>query len=103
MLADLPFAEVWGVDFEFISDPGERPIVVCMVARELRSGRLIRLWRDELCHRTDRPSPWATIPLIVAYAITAELSCFLRARLADADPHARPARSSIWPRSMAGR
>jgi hypothetical protein len=42
------FKEIWGIDFEFRAPPGERPIPVCMVAREIRSGRLIRLWQDEL-------------------------------------------------------
>ena len=42
------FREVWLVDFEFQAPAGERPRPVCMVARELRTGRLLRLWRDEL-------------------------------------------------------
>ena len=36
------------MDFEFVSQPGERPDVVCLAAHELRSGRTLRLWRDEL-------------------------------------------------------
>ena len=35
--------EVWAVDFEFTQPPGERPVPVCLVARELRSGRLVRV------------------------------------------------------------
>src|SRR4051812_14912702 len=42
------FREVWLVDFEFQAPDGERPRPVCMVARGLRSGRVLRLWRDEL-------------------------------------------------------
>ena len=45
---ELPFDEIWLHDFEFISRPGERPDVVCLAARELRSGQTLRLWRDEL-------------------------------------------------------
>src|SRR4051812_43954681 len=33
------YDEVWGVDFEFVARPGERPDPVCLVARELRTGR----------------------------------------------------------------
>lgn len=44
----LPYREVWGLDFEFISESGNLPTPVCMVARELGSNRLIRLWQDEL-------------------------------------------------------
>ena len=37
----LPFEEVWLHDFEFVSKPGERPDVVCLAARELRSGQTL--------------------------------------------------------------
>jgi hypothetical protein len=43
----LPFAEIWAVDFEFGAKLGENPEPVCLVARELRSGNKLRLWRDE--------------------------------------------------------
>jgi hypothetical protein len=42
------FHEVWLVDFEFQAEPGERPIPVCLVGLEYKSGRKIRLWQDEL-------------------------------------------------------
>jgi DNA polymerase I len=72
-----PFREIWLVDFEYRSDPGERPWVVCMVARELNSGRRIRMWRDELL--TPREAPFDTGPgaLFAAYATHADLGCFL--------------------------
>ena len=38
------YREIWLVDFEFRAPPGERPEPLCMVAREWRSGRTIRLW-----------------------------------------------------------
>ena len=44
----LPFDELWAEDFEWIPRRGERPDVVCYGARELRSGRTLRLWRDQL-------------------------------------------------------
>jgi DNA polymerase family A len=72
--SSLPFAEIWLVDTEFIEPPGERPTVVCLVAQEFRSGRIIRLWQDELTSeppfRTDEGA------LFVAYAADAELKCF---------------------------
>ena len=42
------FQEVWLVDFEFQALSGENPTVICLVARELGSGQLLRLWRDEI-------------------------------------------------------
>ena len=69
----VPFREVWAADFEFVAPPGERPDVVCLVARELKSGRVIRLWRDQL----GPVPPYATGPdtLLVAYYASAELGC----------------------------
>jgi hypothetical protein len=71
-----PFEEVWLVDFEFNAQAGERPSPVCLVARELRSGRLLRVWVDEL--RKMRQPPFSTGPdtLFVAYYASAELGCF---------------------------
>jgi len=62
-------------DFEFKADSGERPVVHCMVAHELRSGRVLKMWGDEL---GDRP-PFSVSPesLFVAYYASAELGCFL--------------------------
>ena len=79
MLGDrlTSFRFIWFIDFEFTPVRGGRPKPICMVAREWRSGREIRLWRDEL--RTLRKPPFSTgcETLIVAYAASAELTCFL--------------------------
>jgi DNA polymerase I len=71
----LPFAEIWAVDFEFGSKPGENPDPVCLVAWELRSGRRLRLWHDEF----GAAPPYSTGPdvLFVAYYASAEIGCHL--------------------------
>jgi DNA polymerase-1 len=69
----LPFREVWAVDFEFIAEAGERPVAVCLVARELRTGRLLRLWQQEFGDRP--PYPIDDSALFVAYYASAELGC----------------------------
>jgi hypothetical protein len=67
------FNEIVLVDFEFTSIPGNRPDPVCLVAHELRSGRTIRLWREQFGptppYATDRGT------LFVAYYASAELGC----------------------------
>jgi hypothetical protein len=70
-----PYQEIWLVDFEFIAASGERPDPVCLVALELRSGRVIRQWRNEF----GRAPPYAVDPgaLFVAYYASAELGCHL--------------------------
>src|SRR5262245_47473029 len=77
-LAD--FAEVWLADFEFRQPPGERPQPLCLVAREWRSGRLIRLWQDDLPHYIEAPFNTGPPALLVAYLASAELGCFLELR-----------------------
>jgi DNA polymerase I len=74
----LPFQDVWLLDFEFEAPAGERQHPLCMVAVELRSGRTIKLWRDELYQARGHP-PFDTGPetLFVAYFASAELGCFL--------------------------
>lgn len=68
------FREVVVVDFEFTATTGERPVPVCMVARELRSGRRFRVWQDQF----GPAAPYATGPdvLVVAYYASAELGCY---------------------------
>ena len=69
------FQEIVLVDFEFQSGHGERPQPVCLVAWELRSGRKLRLWRDQFGpappYRTDANT------LFVSYYASAELGCHL--------------------------
>jgi DNA polymerase I len=87
---ELPFQEIWLHDFEFIARPGEHPDVVCLVAHEWRSGRTLRLWRDELGeqppYRTDAGA------LFVSFVANAECACHLAlgwplpARVLDLSP-----------------
>jgi hypothetical protein len=73
MLAALPFRELWTVDFEFTAHLGERPEPICLVARELRSGQIVRRWRDEF----GRLPPYGTGAenLFIAFYASAELGC----------------------------
>jgi len=71
---------VWLVDFEFHSRNGREgnpPEPVCMVARELHTGRTLRLWRDELVSLPRPPFPVDDSALFVAYYASAEFGCFL--------------------------
>jgi DNA polymerase I len=68
------FREIVVADFEFTNLPGERPVPVCMVAHELRSGRVFRIFQDQF----GPAPPYATGPdvLFVAYCASAELGCY---------------------------
>ena len=71
------FSSVWLVDFEFHAPPGERPTPLCLVAREARTGRTLRLWQDELRSLDAAPFPVSDETLFVAYYASAELGCFV--------------------------
>lgn len=71
----LPFRQTWVLDFEFLSRPGTLPVPVCLVARELGSQRLVRLWQDELGPMP--PFPVDDDVLFVAYYAPAELASFI--------------------------
>ena len=110
------FREVVLADFEFTSIAGERPVPVCLVAHELKSGRWFRVWLDQLTPvpacatgRTPVP-PYATGPdvLFIAHYASAELGCYrvlgwpMPERILDTihripQSHKRPARTARRP------
>lgn len=67
------YREVWVTDTEYIALDGNPPVPVCVVAKDLVSGRTVRLWQDEL----DEPfyQPGDDI-LVVAFMAAAELAVF---------------------------
>ena len=64
------------MDFEFSIGTGERPIPVCLVAHELRSGRWFRIFREQ----SGPAPPYATGAdvFFVAFYASAELGCYRR-------------------------
>ena len=72
------FDHVWCVDFEFSAPSGERPDPICLVAQDLASGRIVRLWEQELKERSNPPYGVGTADLFVAYYASAELGCHLQ-------------------------
>jgi DNA polymerase-1 len=61
-------------DFEFEIGTGARPVPVCLVARELRTGKCWRLFQDEF--GSAPPFPTGPDTLFVSFFATAELGCF---------------------------
>ncbi len=71
---DLPFREVWLIDYEFHAPDGERPRPICMVALECRSGKELRLWLWDDPHVAP-PFDFGRDALFVAYYSSAEWGC----------------------------
>jgi hypothetical protein len=76
-MRSLAFREVWAVYFEFQAPNGERPSPVCLVAIEARTGKTIRLWRDDLLRLERAPIDTGPDSLFAAFYASAELGCFL--------------------------
>jgi DNA polymerase-1 len=77
-VTDLPFEQIWFADFEFIAESGELPDVICLCAREFRSGQIVRLWRDEKTDQLELP-PYLLNDkaLFVCFVANAECLCHL--------------------------
>ena len=71
------FGEIWCVDFEFRSLPGEQPNPICLAAKEIRSGQTLRIWEDELRSQKTPPYSLSEKSLVVAYSASAEISCHM--------------------------
>lgn len=71
------FREVWAVDFEFIAQPGERPDPVCLIAHELRTGKQIRMFQEELRRLKSPPYNIGSDSLFIAFFSSADLGCHL--------------------------
>jgi hypothetical protein len=74
-----PFQRVISIDFEYRADPGCHPHIWCLVARDVAAGQEIgRWWRDKLLAMHQAPFPTDRDTLVISYAMSAEMSCFLQ-------------------------
>ncbi len=71
------FEEIWFFDFEYSNEPGETVQPICLVARELKSDKLLRIWEDELQTMKQPPYNTGSESLFIAYYAPAEISCHL--------------------------
>jgi DNA polymerase-1 len=74
VVADFEFEFGGHASFDEASRSGERQRPVCMVAKELRSGKVWRIWRDDF--QSEPPFPIGPDALFVAFYASAELGCF---------------------------
>jgi hypothetical protein len=69
------YKEIWLVDFEYYASDGERPVPICVAARELRTNRCVTQWYTEF--GTVPPYSVEADSLFVSYSAAAELSCHI--------------------------
>jgi DNA polymerase I len=70
---------VFAVDFEFISNPGERPIPVCVVAQEIQTGEVTSVWLEgeSAGDLKEPPYPTGKDALFISFYAPAEMTCHL--------------------------
>jgi len=74
----LPFTYIFLLDTEFFSlVAGNLPTIVCLVIKELRSGKIYRFWMDELSRMATPPFPIGRDAVFIAYYSSAEWLSFL--------------------------
>ena len=89
-------------EFEFGGRDGNLPRPLCTVAKELRTGQVWRLWRDEL--GPEPPFPINARSLFVSFTASAELGCFkvlgwpMPTRILDLSAEYRNFRNLDYPR-----
>ncbi len=71
------FKSIIAIDFEFSAPPGEQPSIVCLVAKNLKTGEKWRYFQNELLSMKMPPYPHDSKSLIVAYYASAEITCYL--------------------------
>lgn len=71
------FAHLVLADFEFQTSAGNRPLPVCVTARDLKTGQTTRVWQAELLGLNAPPYPIGDDALFVSYYAPAELGCHL--------------------------
>src|SRR5262249_49396929 len=74
------FRQIWAIDFEFYAPDGHVPEPLCVVGKELRSGRYVRQWLQANGKGQPPSCPFPTGPatLFVGYFVSAEAGCFLQ-------------------------
>jgi len=69
------YREIWLVDTEYYEPDGERPVPVCVAARELRTNRAVVQWYTEFGEKP--PYSVESDCLFVSYSAAAELGCHI--------------------------
>lgn len=73
----LGFKAIWTLDTEFSATPGERQKPLCLVAHELLSGRVVRIWLADGAAPVAPPFDTGPDSLFIAFFSSAEWGTFL--------------------------
>ena len=74
---DLPFQNIYAIDFEFYGNDGDIPKIVCMVSQNIKTMKINRVWRDQLLEMKTPPFNMGENTLLITYFAPAELQSML--------------------------
>lgn len=74
---DLPFQDIYAIDFEFFGNDGDIPKIVCMVTQNIKTMEISRVWCDQLLEMKTPPFILGENTLLITYFAPAEIQSML--------------------------
>ena len=74
---DLPFQNIYTIDFEFYGNDGDIPKIVCMVIQNIKTMKISRVWHDQLLEMKTPPFNMGENTLLITYFAPAEIQSML--------------------------
>ena len=74
---NLPFQNIYAIDFEFFGNDGDLPTIVCMVIQNIKTNKIYRVWHDQLLKMKTPPFNMGENTLLITYFAPAEIQSML--------------------------
>ena len=74
---DLPFQDIYAIDFEFFGNDGDIQKIVCMVTQNIKTMEISRVWCDQLLEMKTPPFIMGENTLLITYFAPAEIQSML--------------------------
>ncbi len=74
---DLPFQNIYAIDFEFYGNDGDIPNIVCMVMQNIKTMEISRVWHDQLLEMKTPLFNMGENALVITYFAPAEIQSML--------------------------
>ena len=77
LVKDLPFKNIYAIDFEFYGNDGDIPKIVCMVMQNIKTMEISRMWYNQLLEMKTPPFNMGENALLITYFAPAEIQSML--------------------------
>ena len=76
LVKDLPFKNIYAIDFEFYGNDGDIPKIVCMVMQNIKTMEISRVWHDQLLEMNTTPFNIGENTALITYFAPVNLISF---------------------------